>query len=284
MRFSQRIGTTPPGKLAQRESVDDDLRASLWSLVTLYYWDRAGSQYGTALGSAGETLKSTISGLIIKLWLHYFKKPTDEINPRWGNCLASIRNYYFSAQWFEVYDFVEFIAEHGPDEIRNDFIDVCNQFLERENSAYRFVEGRLVEITSKAEIEAVELAMQSECPYSGVSRHLETALNLLSDRKSPDYRNSVKESISAVESLAKHIAKDRSATLGAVLNELQRTQALHPALKNAFSSLYGYTSDAQGIRHALLDEPTLSKADARFMLVCCSAFINYVIDATGECT
>jgi len=51
---------------------------------------------------------------------------------------------------------------------------------------------------------------------------------------------------------------------------------LHGALKQAFSRLYAYTSDEKGIRHALLDEPALDFEDARFMLVSCSAFINYL--------
>jgi hypothetical protein len=48
-------------------------------------------------------------------------------------------------------------------------------------------------------------------------------------------------------------------------------------LKAAFSSLYGYTSDANGIRHALTEEPDLDQADAVFMLVTCSSFCNYLI-------
>ncbi len=47
-------------------------------------------------------------------------------------------------------------------------------------------------------------------------------------------------------------------------------------LSRAFRQLYGYTSDANGIRHALLDESNLDFEDAKFMLVSCSAFINYL--------
>lgn len=39
MRFSQRAGITPASKLSQRESIDDDLRSTLWSLLSLCYWD-----------------------------------------------------------------------------------------------------------------------------------------------------------------------------------------------------------------------------------------------------
>ena len=281
MKFSQRIGATPAAKLAQRETMDEDLLASLWSVVTLCYWERATDEYGDKLNASDETASSTVRDLVVRLWLYYFKKPTDEIDQYWGNCLTKLRAYFFKAQWFEVYDFIEFIAQNGPDGTKKTFIDLCNDFLEQENSAYRFVDDQIAEITSQVEIDSVEAALHAAAPYAGVARHLETALSLMADRKNPDYRNSIKESISAVESLAKHIAKDPSATLGAVLKELERTHSLHPALKNAFSSLYGYTSDAQGIRHALLDESTLTKADARFMLVCCSAFVNYVVDATA---
>ncbi len=53
---------------------------------------------------------------------------------------------------------------------------------------------------------------------------------------------------------------------------------MHPALEAAFTKLYDYTSDAKGIRHALLDEDRVTFEEAKFMLVACSAFVNYVRD------
>jgi hypothetical protein len=63
----------------------------------------------------------------------------------------------------------------------------------------------------------------------------------------------------------------------AALAAIEKKTTLHPSLKEAFQKLYGYTSDAQGIRHALMDEPNLDIEDAKFMLVSCSAFVNYLI-------
>ena len=40
--------------------------------------------------------------------------------------------------------------------------------------------------------------------------------------------------------------------------------------------LYGFTSDKGGIRHALMDEPSLGYSDAKFMLVLCSPFTNFL--------
>jgi hypothetical protein len=57
---------------------------------------------------------------------------------------------------------------------------------------------------------------------------------------------------------------------------------LHKALKSSFSSLYGYTSDSDGIRHAMLEESKLTFIDAKYMLVACTAFINYVLGKAAE--
>jgi hypothetical protein len=39
VRFSQRIGITPAAKAAQVGSMDEELRNSLWSLLTVFYWN-----------------------------------------------------------------------------------------------------------------------------------------------------------------------------------------------------------------------------------------------------
>lgn len=149
--------------------------------------------------------------------------------------------------------------------------------MERENAGYRFVDGKIIEISSSDEVSEIETAIEKSTPFYGVKQHLSRAISLLSDREKPDYRNSIKESISAVESLCKKVSGEENATLGEALKILEKKGKLHPALKSAFSSLYGYTNDADGIRHALTSESGLTKSDARFMLISCSAFINYVV-------
>lgn len=120
--------------------------------------------------------------------------------------------------------------------------------------------------------------MKTRPDISPKTGRVTTALNLLSDRKNPDYRNSVKESISAVESICKIIINNDSTTLGQALKEIEKRHKIPGSLKNAFSALYGYTSDEGGIRHALLEgDSNVDLEEARFMLVACSAFINYLI-------
>ena len=108
----------------------------------------------------------------------------------------------------------------------------------------------------------------------------------MSDRVTPDYRNSIKESISAVESLCKIISNDDNVSLGKALDVIERTGniIMHKALKKSFDCLYGYTSDADGIRHGLglLDGPSLDFEDAKYMLVSCSSFINFLVEKCSK--
>jgi len=143
-------------------------------------------------------------------------------------------------------------------------------------SGWRFVGDEIAPITSDEEIAEIEKALEPIGSLTPVTTHLRTALEFLSDKKSPDYRNSIKESISAVEAICRLTTGSSKATLGQALKVIKDKITLHPALEQAFSKLYGYTSDADGIRHSLLDEPNIHFEDAKFMLVSCSAFINYL--------
>ena len=71
---------------------------------------------------------------------------------------------------------------------------------------------------------------------------------------------------------------DNNGTLGDLLKKLEDDDIeLHGALKEAFSKLYGYTSDAGGIRHSLTEsDKEVDFNDAKFMLIVCSAFVNFV--------
>jgi uncharacterized protein with PIN domain len=127
-------------------------------------------------------------------------------------------------------------------------------------------------ITSEQEIESVQQALE-EAP-SEAAVHLKQALMHMSHREHPDFRSSIKQSISAVEATVRRVTRDPKATLGKALKKL----GLHPALEQGFGKLYGYASDRDGIRHALNDmEHGLTADDARYFLVSCSAFINYLL-------
>lgn len=152
-----------------------------------------------------------------------------------------------------------------------------NALFEEEFVGYRMIAHEITPITNEVEINEIKTSLDIE--FEGCKSHIKKGLSLLSDREKPDYKNSIKESISAVESICQIICKDDKATLGKALNKLEESGIkLHKSLKEAFSKLYGYTSDEGGIRHAEgLFESNVSFEDAKFMLVTCCAFVNYLI-------
>ena len=68
-------------------------------------------------------------------------------------------------------------------------------------------------------------------------------------------------------------------TLGAALKVLEQRGRMHGGLKAAFGNLYGYSSDEEGVRHALVfgDEAQVDEADALFMLGACASLVSYLL-------
>ena len=173
-----------------------------------------------------------------------------------------------------MYDFLEFVVGYYQKSSLH-LASHLNVILDRELSGYRFVSGHLTDITNPQEIEMLETAL-TDSQFVGVETHLQRALALYAQRDDPDYRNSIKESISAVESIAKIISGKPKASLSDALKEIDSKKRLHASLKEGFIKLYGYTSNADGIRHSAMDKPNLDAADARYFLLSCTSFINYL--------
>ena len=276
MRFSQRYGYRPVKDAVQFESMDNDLRNALWNALYEYLIDPSRFSQSPRISHSPDTRHV----MYANLWSDFFKLPLDNFDQRFpGGLLERLKALFFKGQWFEVYDVIEFIVMADPIAWRAEqFRYLVNSCLEGEMSAYRFVGEHVAPITDQLELGEIETALAGDS--RAVSSQLEQALQYLSDRQSPDYRNSIKESISAVESEVRSTLGKEKGTLGQLLPELQKGLSLHPALTEAFSKLYGYTSDEGGIRHAsqaLMDDSrTVTFEEAKFMLVACSAFVNYV--------
>ena len=181
--------------------------------------------------------------------------------------------------WYRIYDFIEKYLGVTDSEKTQRLTIEFNRILEEEVAPYRILNGLVVPIIGKSELNSISETIDLE--YESVSKHMTKALELYSDRKKPDYENSVKESISSVESMCSIITglSGGAATLGNTLKKLKENGVnIHPALENAFKQLYGYTSDSGGIRHGSIEFVNVASEDAKYMLVSCSAFVNYLTE------
>lgn len=190
--------------------------------------------------------------------------------------LEEIKNHILQCEWYEVYDFVEKHISCIPEESRVERTEQYNSLFEEEGVPFRLVNDIVVPIYSEIELTAIEQSLRTK--YDSVNQHVEKALRCFSDRNNPDYENTIKEAISAVEAMC-CIVNSKNETLNKALKHLKdKGVHIHPAMESAFVSLYAYTSDEKGIRHAGMDFVNAPAEDAKYMLVTCSAFINYLIE------
>ncbi|MCU1239962.1 MAG: hypothetical protein JWO71_688 [Candidatus Acidoferrum typicum] len=272
MTFSERQGFKPIRQVLQADSMDEALRSRLWNvLVNSFPSSKEGYKFS-------HPDSRNLLRFCERAWHEHFKRPIDTI-PEWPNeAIKLIRSHFFQCNWYEVYDLMEFVEGIRSSFYSGSRAKEFNGVLAAELSAYRFVDGKLAPISSEQANWAIEQAIaQTSDSYSGTSEHLKQAVALLAQKPNPDYRNSIKESVSAVEAICGVITGNPKATLGQALKVIDSQAPLHSALRSAFEKLYGYTSDAEGIRHALFEENKLEQEDAVFMLVTCSAFVSYVI-------
>lgn len=211
----------------------------------------------------------------------FFKVPIDGGSDRYDFAVKRLVDWASKCEWFRIFDLLEFLFENDRGEERDDFVRECNEIFEEEKVGYRFVNGQITPIVDKVEIDSIENILKADDIFAGARAHIARAMELYSDRKKPDYRNSIKEAISAVESVCRVIAGKKRASLGDAIKVIEKKHSLHPALKESLLKLYGYSSDKEGIRHALMADSAVGHAEAKLMLVGCSAFCNFMIEQYG---
>lgn len=198
--------------------------------------------------------------------------------------IRKLKKFLDDSEWYVTYNWLEKYVDYFSSDSERHYLEVkINKVLVEEKAGYRMIEGLITPITSELELSSLSKSMSTK--FEPVNTHFRKALELYSKRKNPDYENSIKESISAVEAICCIITETHGgqATLGKALKKLKDNGIyIHPAMESAFSILYGYTSDENGIRHGATDSSNVEPEDAKFMLVSCSAFVNYLIEKLAK--
>lgn len=269
LSFSQRMGLTPKEFPLQVDSLDNTTRMDIWNAfyqsfdalkISYLLWD----------------MDSSVRAFCETLWADFFKKDLSKLRSS-RNLVEQVRVCCITDKWYIVLNLCEFIIQI-PTAGSKKFSKNVNMVFENDNVAYRIIGSEIAPITNDQEIQAITTAMELPDKLSGARTHISTALQLLSDRENPDYRNSIKESISAVESICKVLAINEHASLPDAIKALKKNGfTLHGGLEQGLLKIYGYTSDQGGIRHAMIEEgAVVTQEDALFMLVSCSAFCHYL--------
>ncbi|HYT46622.1 MAG TPA: hypothetical protein VEP90_30125, partial [Methylomirabilota bacterium] len=135
-KFSHRMGIQHVDTALQIDSMEVGLRKALWNVfVDRVRWGMA-SYYAQKFGE--------------QIWKYCFDKLLDEVPSRdVDKVFKAIKERYFTLKWYEVYDFVEFVANHLDRDDSTKFVEACNSVLKDHLSAYRFVGKKLVPATNR---------------------------------------------------------------------------------------------------------------------------------------
>lgn len=278
LNFSERYGYTKVSDVVQYECMNEELRTAIFNSFVAYIVITFRDDNDYAEG-ARQTLQDALLSYQYKERFKIFfrsfyagilKQRVTTIPEYNTTAWQRFEKYFYDVKWHEVYSLTEWFYDKITDEkSRGAFCDLINKSLEKCLAGYRMLNGLIVPITQDNELSEIKSAMGIDITV----KHLESALQCLHDK---DYRNSVKESISALEAFARN--KTGKSTLGAALSELERRKIVMPCVfKQGIEKIYGWTCGEDGIRHAIMDgAQEITMAEAKFMLVACSAFINYL--------
>ena len=218
------------------------------------------------------------------MWNHLGWR-TDQVPLLPHQMRESLAAEWFSCRWPEFFDLIEFTARTlatSVAPVRQQWFEMLNRVLESKGCAYRFIAEQLVPLTNTAE--AIEVVRGAESAIPDVGAHIREAAKLLPPNGGANPRNSIRESIAAVEAALRHFNGNPSASLTEGLAVFEEKHGpLHPSLRQGLALLYAYTADEGGVRHGLTeDRSAVTGDDARFMLVTCSAFTNYLVTLSAH--
>lgn len=266
-RFSERYGYTTVDDTLQIGDMNEVLKTVIGSYLYKRY-----QQF--------DNINTPSKKFMEYLFMQYLKWHVNQIADRATLRLEHFSRIYNNLEWYEIYDFIEIFYSYysniGYFKESQVYTNGINNILKREHSGYRLIDGKITPITDENEISSIKEAIEENL-LDTAKAHIQEALQKLSNREHPDYRNSIKESISAVEAICRHITGE--STLDKALAKLKNKGIIIPdMLKAGMEKMYYFTNGKEGIRHALMeDDVSIKFEEAKYMLVTCSAFVNYMI-------
>ena len=305
-RFSQRYGYEPLPEPMQPEHLSDDLRVELCDVVENYNQQfeflellpplpdyLATRAFRQACGyphpNSPENIerqkkryKKYHGRILRKFGRLKILRDNENIDHIYSNILTE-------EKFYKILDLIEIIINESwkiefisKDKITN-FAEKINGLFSEYNATYQLNTSQhpywFFPRASKEQAEATHQAIETirHGGMNGAATHLRKAGQRINER---EYADSIRESIHAVESVARKIdPNNRSNSLKEALKSLENAGLLkHRALKEAFMKLYGYTSDEEGIRHALVDQSSADVGldEAIFMFGACASFAAYL--------
>ena len=228
-----------------------------------------------------------------------------------GSYVASLKQAKADAQsaldtlsWDKTYDFCErlysyvardvghywndeFQLQTPKAEVQALVADEIQRLFAEEGLAFEFTEGLVrrrgrkhtVDLTTRAQVVLGDLRL------GNARKHYDKALQFFRSPSKPDYENSVKEAVCAVEAAGKALfPQAKAATLGDLAKWLASTNdvAVPRAIANTITGIYAYRSGGDGVGHGGASGGAATTEVAEYVLAVCASQIIYLVDVSSS--
>jgi AbiJ N-terminal domain 4 len=272
--FGERMGAIPAPNL-QLDQLSNDLQVSVWNLCQEWMFPWRQEQW------------QLYQNMMVALYRE-LRRPAHEVPHNSAEAKTTIARHILNPDigWTDFYKFVEFIPILATMLVAGESQKVAafermraaiNDVLEQEGSPYRMTVNELAPITNEQELLEVRRAVAAAAPFQLAADHISASLAHLAHRPSPNYHDCAKQAFSAVESTLWIAIQDKPKIPQAVRKFEEKFGKIHGALSQLIEKLHGYASDEEGVRHGATEAATVGEAEARLMLVSCSAMMNFLI-------
>lgn len=272
LTFRQAEGLEPLPERLKLKQLSRGLRAALFSACFTSIQKSSDEMYR-------EYLEPPWKQISYDIHVDYLAKPADEWQSYTKIIVQFAKEIILKRDYADVFDFLQYILRHS--DTPRPFKHVIARALETHRAAYSVIlDGGPPTIMPTASEEEAETLQQAfadlrSVEYAGAREHLRKAGEELNSGR---YAESVRESIHAVESVARAITGLPKPVLPDAMKKIVERHEIHPALYQGLDKLYGWTSDEKGVRHALNSEAAkVDIPEAQFMLGACAAFVSYLI-------
>lgn len=274
--FSQAEGIEPLPQPLQLGEVSHDLRSKVWRVFEDFM--RKDHHWREQNWTEYEWIDGKWKEIIRDIWVNGGEVP-HSYSDEWAFNANIISQKIFETAWNKFFDFILFVMRHR--QCPEGLIATIGEAFVDAQAAYEVIEPGPIILPRTTPEEGIAVRNVLKALEHDKLRGARTHLRLSCDKLNVgEYAASIRESVHAVEAVARTLDPEASKTLAPALAALERKIQIHRALKQAFLNIYGYTSDEEGIRHSLLNEESASVdlTDATFMFGACASFVSYLLN------
>jgi hypothetical protein len=289
MKFSHRFGFDPDYK---NEPISNDAPKWLKNLFFLIVLEPLLYIDGDSRQKNDEKKPLGIKDLIERLCAENGQETDSEDYDSWS-CWDALKCRITILEWYQFYDLVELVADklkQNESEYATEwggvsyetfmfpsYMQKVNDLFSQHKIQWKMNKVGKLETALPKDLETRVAGTDSllKDKFEPARVHYSKARSyILSPTKDPE--NSIKESVSAVESVCKMLYLN-SATLGDALKTMKKEKLISPMLITVFEKFYAYTNAEPAVRHGSDKMSGVDEMDAELALHMSAAFIRTII-------